>query len=389
MLKDRTIINQKMKDDLKKLRSDKNLINDIAEKVKVEYNVPITDSIDFFTLYKSAEAYTDFELFAMLSVYDSRFTKGVFTPLEIKMYSTMKKEEDNVKFPLVFDMIEIGNDQYIGRISCQDIIKYGKANLITYNIEQQRILKKKIKGENTFWQIDIDSKQVDAIATSYMENEFIPNTITFNMPEDTDFEYTDGKLIINSMSTFYITDGYHRYLGLKRATFLKGEIDKNMELRITWFPDKKAKQFIWQEDQKHQMTRVEATSLKQNTNGTQIVELLNNDCGLFSNEIKVGGLISSTKLIVIINSIFTVNNRKDMIDIKNKLKESILTISSKYNELYDSVWNDEMILAAVLYAYDNTIDIDKMIMNFNNNKDKIHRHITQEATINAYKQYMY
>lgn len=154
------------------------------------------------------------------------------------------------------------------------------AQLINYNTNAQRTLQRTIRYGVESYKIAINRKALANIKKSFIEGDFIPNTITLNIPEDeVDWSYDDSKkqLKINKIKHFDIADGYHRYLAMCQIKDEDPKFDYPMELRVVFFPDSKIKQFIYQEDQKTKMKKIDSDSMNMNAPENLVTERLNRD----------------------------------------------------------------------------------------------------------------
>lgn len=106
----------------KELAFDKK-INTICENLYDKYNIPLELSSDILTLRRKSIEYSDFILYAIISEISGskRIVEKFFTDVEIQMYQNGKIEEKKLEFPIVFDAIEIADDQWISK-------NYFKAN---------------------------------------------------------------------------------------------------------------------------------------------------------------------------------------------------------------------------------------------------------------------
>ena len=55
-----------------------------------------------------------------------------YTTQEIKHYSNSKYDVKKIKFPLIFKMIQVEDDQWIGKITVDMLMQLRKAQLINY-----------------------------------------------------------------------------------------------------------------------------------------------------------------------------------------------------------------------------------------------------------------
>ena len=210
---------------------------------------------------------------------DSHKIEEYFSAREIKEYETTKFKPLKFSFPIKWNMIEVSEgNQWIGKITVKELMRLRDAQLINYNERTQRTLKRVVRNEDfEYYQIYLNRGAVDAIMDSYNKGQYIPNTITLNLPEDADFRYSDGVLTIKNTERLDIIDGYHRYIAMSNIYNEDSKFNYPMELRVVCFSEDHAKQFIWQEDQKTKMRKLDSESLNQNSSANQVINMINQD----------------------------------------------------------------------------------------------------------------
>lgn len=126
--------------------------------------------------------------------------------------------------------------------------------MINYNVNAQRTMQRVIKGDKELYRITLNKHAVNSIRRSFESGEFIPNTITLNIPEDPENEFyyneKNSELVIKNINHFDISDGYHRYVAACQAYDQNDKFNYPLEIRIVSFDNDKVKKFIFQEDQK-------------------------------------------------------------------------------------------------------------------------------------------
>lgn len=229
--------------------------------------------------------------------------KKYFTLIEIKEYSdyTLQQQDKNI-FPLQFcPVVQVNDSQWITVTDANFLNNLKQNQIINYNINTQRAMKRSIKGNKVSYRISINKKSVASIRDSMLNRMFISNTITLNIPvEEGDFYYDPEThtLTINSLDHFDIIDGYHRYLGLNSAKDLDENFNYTMELRITNFTETKCRNFISQEAQQNRMSKVDLNSFDMTELPNIITQRLNeNPVCVFNNMItRNEGLINFAEL---------------------------------------------------------------------------------------------
>lgn len=286
MLKDKKALEKYLDQQCDRIVVDNNKCKAIYTYANETYDIPKGLVSDLITRRKTMTEATEFVLFILLdsmhSVLKDEKIQGIdkfYTMQETQYYRKSKYETGSIKFPLVFKMIQVEDDQWIGKIDVKTLMQLRQAQLVHYNTNAQRTMQRIVKGDKEIYKIDVNDRSVDEIATEFRNGTFIPNTITLNIPMETesDFYYDEDScsLVIKSIKHFDNTDGFHRYLGAGRASDLDDQFNYSMELRIINFTEDKAKHFIHQEDKKNKMKKVDAKSMNMNSAANNVVTRLN------------------------------------------------------------------------------------------------------------------
>lgn len=305
MLQDRKSLEKYLEEQCDKIVIDNEQCNKVYDYANETFDIPKGMVSDLIASRINMSEVSEFVLFILLdSIYhtleNKKYFNGVdkfYTMQESAFYRKSKFETENIKFPLIFKVIQIDDDQWVGKIDIKTLIQLRQAQLINYNANAQRTMKRIVKGSKEVYKIALNKKAVKEISDSYENNTFIPNTITLNIPAEmeSDFYYDEEScsLIIKSLDHFDILDGYHRYIAACQVFDLKHDFNYSMEIRIVNFIEDKAKQFIFQEDQKTKMRKVDSNSMNMNKAANIVVTRLNENvrCNL-------KGLISRNEGVV-------------------------------------------------------------------------------------------
>lgn len=281
MLQEKTILCNKLKTTCEKIVFDKEKCNKIVETINNNYNIPTGIIMDMIAGRSVLEDVPEFFLYAITENILPKQVNSYFTPVEINEYSKMKFEEPKIKFPLIIKCEQVNRDQWIGVVDVDFFMNLRKAQLINYNVNAQRTLRKKKRGNSIVYQISLNTAAIKSITGLMKNNIYIPNTITLNIPYDSeaDFRYDEEsrELIINSINHFDISDGYHRYISICQLKDQNDDFNYPIELRVINFGDEKVRQFIYQEDQKTKMRRIDSDSMNMNAPSNIVCERLNSD----------------------------------------------------------------------------------------------------------------
>ena len=283
---------------------DKKTFQEVTMDCSNRFNLPVGITTDLLAGRKNILEYGDAGAFIAFCILDSIQKRGnqlrlgqFYTETELKYFAHEKYEENTkVQFPIVIKCVKVADDQYIGTIDAQTLINFGRNDLIRYNVETQRTMRRVIRGESVEYKIAIDKNALKQIEEMFKSGEYIPNTITLNIPEgEGDFYYNEktSELVINQIDKFDITDGYHRYQALISVIVDNPKFNCPLELRIQNFGVDRANSFIWQEDKKTKMKKVDSDSFNMNESANRIAKRINE-----SADSNLHGLITRSQTIV-------------------------------------------------------------------------------------------
>lgn len=358
-----------------------------------KYNYPMGRAADFISRRASFDEASEFELFMMADGFDNlsnhKSLGYYFTEVEVETYSKAKYEPTNkAKFPLKFKMVQITPDQWIGKTSARELMSLRDAQITSYNENIQRTLRKIIKGGRETYVIKINKNAVKSIRQSMEEERYIPNTITLNIPDspDSDFSYNPDTmtLTIKSAKSLDIIDGYHRFVAITNATDIDKGFDYPMELRITNYAEDKGKRFIYQEDQKTQMTKSDSATYNVDDDAVRIATKLNEDSGFeLSGEVNRNkGLIKMSDFTLLVKRIFLKNvsrkqSRATVLKTEAILRDGINAYLAKNFDYLDNPmsWTTQLLLyETIKYCDDkgiNTSEIPQIMKYLEQNQDRI------------------
>lgn len=231
-----------------------------------KYKVDTSVVSDYLRGQKELDGITPHLLFILTDGLDYVDHKNLidlfYTPSEKALWEQEINNETKIDFPIRLKMLQISDDTWIGGTTVQQLNSWYKQQLINYNENTQRALKMSfVKGQETY-RIFVNKRAVNEIRAAFHEGRFIPNTITLNLFENEDNEFYYNKetneFVIVKMKMFDILDGYHRLLAMMQEIMSNSGFDYPMELRITAYSEEKARQFIYQEDQKTKMKKIDS-----------------------------------------------------------------------------------------------------------------------------------
>lgn len=269
---------------LRRVLFDKEKNRQCMEYAKETYSMPTGDFGDYMAERLKVQDADGFTMFILADSLDHvnrpRLVKEIFTDVEIRELSGQRMESHKVKFPISIDVLQVNSDQWIGTCDVKFLMSLRNSQLINYNANAQRTMKRVMHQGDEFFRISINKAAVKAIRESFENGTYIPNTITLNIPENAygyRYDANTGRLIIKDIPYFDIADGYHRYIAISQIYDANPDFNYPLEIRILHFSDDKVKQFIYQEDQKTKMRKLDSDSMNMNDPSVRIVEKLNQD----------------------------------------------------------------------------------------------------------------
>lgn len=349
MLKNRILLEKYIEQHSIKIALNQDLSGKILDYAKRKYNINKGMTSDLICLRTSLSEVSEFTLFALLDTIENETNQSsvihiYFTPQEIENYSKSSFITNEFKFPLRFKMVQISFDQWIGKIDMDMLMQMRNAQLINYNINAQRTMKKIKNNDKEIYKITLNQSSVKSICEMYNSELYIPTTLTLNIPEDTECEFyydeDSSELVIENLEHFDITDGYHRYIAACRCYDENNNFNYKMELRIVNFSLNKANMFIYQEDQKTKMKKIDSNSFNLNNDANIVIEKINQN-PMFNLKGKItrnDGLINYGELSQLINYLYFKDSSKDnrqyqIISVAKKIIHNF-NILTEFNDLF-------------------------------------------------------
>lgn len=369
MLKPREKIEESIQRQLRALEKDpsnyRTNINSLVDKLNSKYGISFSEASDLLSQKVHISTVSDFELYAVMSVVNGKLIPDYFTPIEIKKYSTFKISEEKITFPIEFNVIQVAEDQWLGNITAKQLMLFRDTQFINYNQNTQRTMTRINHGVFESYKITLNRKAVEGIKRSFARNAYIPNTITLNLPDDAEFDYDEmeNKLIITSISHFDILDGYHRYIAISELTNNDPDFDYTMELRIVSFSEEKAKQFIWQEDQKTKMSKADSATFNQYKASNIIAQRLNSGTlrGIVNNN---GGIIDTAVLTNILDYTYLKGKqdltRSEEISLAKKIGKDFEKLENDNPKIFDERWDREYTICVVYCLFNECFNASKI-----------------------------
>lgn len=315
------------------------------KKCNEKYDIPLGLVADYVTGRRRLEEATDFILFIMLDCLETKqdMIKRYYTGGEIEFYRKNKyQDESKITFPITFKMIQVAPDQYIGKTDVQTLMKLKNSQKVKYNENTQRVKQRVVKGDVEYYKITLNRTAVKEIAEAFKNERYIADDITLNILDDNaDYSYDERtcNFTVKNIEEFDIIDGYHRWVAMNRIVEADPDFNYPMELRITTFGEDKARNFVYQKDQKTRMAKIDSDSFNMNSASNIIVTRLNESvrCNLKGAIKHNGGLISAADLADMVRFFYLKDAKKESerVLIQQVLKDLIENFNILTDENYE------------------------------------------------------
>ena len=382
---DREIVEQKLTEKFLERTLDKIQSDADSDKLFSLFDIPSGISSEYISRRRELLEADDFLLFAFTYIYYPNKLEDWFSEQEVKRYSKDKYVIEKADFPLRFKMIQVADDQFNGRITVKELMHLRDAQLINYNENAQRTMRHLVSKGKDIYQIMLNKKAVKDISESFKNDLYIPDTITLNIPDGASFYYDEDsyELVIKKLDFFDITDGYHRYIAMGKVHNEDPDWDHPMELRITNFSIDKANRFIWQEDQKTKMKKIQSDSMDTTRLANRIVNRLNTSTSFILNGkiSRNNGIIDAAIFADVIDRIYAKGITKSkelkmMKIIQNEIAQNIEELSDINPDILDKRWDKKYTLAVVYHSKNGTM----------NQVEKTYQKLKGESHIYAHSQ---
>lgn len=314
-----------------------------------------SDLGQYLHMRKSLTDASDFLLFCLAISYFPNYLDDYFLPKEIESYNNLKIQKEEITGQLKINAVQIADNQWIGKISVKELMLWRNAQIINYNENAQRTMKHITRRGQDFYQIYLNKRAVNSIMEIMKSGNYIANTLTFNMTENTYYEYdveTNTLLIDISEEKLDILDGYHRYIALSKIYNENPDFDFNMEIRIVQFTESTAQQFIWQEDQKTKMRKSQSNAMNQMKLANIITQRVNDsgDCDFYHN-ISPNGIINKGEFATMVDKVYCMNiSKKNELETQREAVKKIvayLNLLASDKSFVNKSWEKQLTYSAV------------------------------------------
>lgn len=252
-----------------------------------------------------------------------------FTEDEISLYKNttfIQKIQDS--YPIILDkLLQVESDQWV---CVKDIefleFLYDRRLIQCQTLFQPNILLEIPEGVNTHT-IPLDKEYIRNIVSSIENRTYLPKTIILNLNVDdptVEFDYSSGRLILKK-GKFNIIDieTAHQFAAYMKVYRNNKDVNFNFVLKITGFTEKKALQFIFQENSHAKIDKRCLRPLNAEAYPNVVINKLNSeDDSCLNDKIgsKSGNIVNNVQLFNLIDYLYELNDKKEAEALAFKLK---------------------------------------------------------------------
>ena len=180
---------------------------EFCDRCYLDFNLPQSKVNDIINERSPYEKEKRFVLYCLLKTCQTLYKeptekeiKEFLSPSEARKFSVekYKPDEEYVKLPFVFDMVQVDSDQWIGAIDISTLMGLVRQQVLRYNADTQRPLRAITHNGENYYVISNNEKAIQSIAECLRQGIFVPNTITLNILDTdpvADFYYDNENKI--------------------------------------------------------------------------------------------------------------------------------------------------------------------------------------------------
>lgn len=284
MLKSKELLD-KLQIEFSKVQSNRKIKSELEIYLKKTYNFQAIDYMQYIIGAKEIETLEEHKAYWLIDGLNHIANtekidcEKYFSKLEIRKYAAMRFSFQGVeKYPFIIEnVLEVEADQWITVVDVNVLKDLYDKQMIIYNPNTQRELRKVRKNGEEYYTINVNNKSVKEIKNLLLANEFIPNDLSFNLSidnPDVEFDVQGDKIIITG-GQFDIIDGYHRFKAVMEAKQEHSDFNYKFVMKIMNYDETKACTFIAQEDKRNKISVLYSKSLDSTHPANMIIDRIN------------------------------------------------------------------------------------------------------------------
>lgn len=390
MLRDRRNLEEILEKKCEQIVFKRQTMDKITGKLQEKYNMPTGYTTSLITGRIAIQSISNLILYFLTDGILPDLIPTYFTEIERTEMQNCKYEIPlSIKLPLRIKVSQVDHDCWMGSSSASFFLSLYRAQLINYNSNTQRVMRRIIKNKEISYTPFLNPQAVDEIAMEFRNRTFIPNVLTLNIPEEESNKFVYDKdteeLVIQSLNSFDIIDGYHRLVAMCICYNEDDTFDYPMMVVITSYSEPKAKRFISQEDKKTHMRKIYRDSMNINLDSNYVVERLNTDMDSSIKGIinRNEGIIDYSELSAIVDRIYIKSKKMTKFEILKDLKSKWNLLIDNDNELISERFDTKKLYTTIciLSEYNEPEEILKRIKMVDLNPVNIAQYNLKEVKI--------
>jgi len=202
-----------------------------------------------------------------------------FNAAEIRLALHHKADiTPSATLPYTFEskFVKVDDQDYVGRITGEELLKLVDARLVGYNFEAQR--NPVYKNNSVVMEPSINKKSVTEISGYIGSDHYLPDTITLNIYSEQvqPYAYNEKKMTftVNRDVGIDILDGFHRIRGLELARTMGKSTDVVFNLALKSYDNETARRYFARISKINPVSKARIAELEMKRSADRIVGML-------------------------------------------------------------------------------------------------------------------
>lgn len=330
-------------------------IEQIAKNMEDLYNIPRGVPLSFIVKDLNQKFFesTDIRLITLFIIEAFKAfgrqeqLKNFITDGEVKEskqfdYEAFTKQNE-ISLPYDFSPVIPVNNVYSTKMSVKEITEFINSGIINYNFDIQREAKLEVRTDKIIKKPSLNQKNIDEMERHLINDTLKESTLYFNAApltaqegDELVYDPNSYTLTLTKGTRLDVIDGFHRVLACQKAYRENPTIDFEFNVVFSNFTTSEAIKWQAQHSKATAWSSNRITEMQQESKAAKVVKAIKDSDSEFLSLIYTGRakntssdnvLITYNYLTEIIEDNFTINTRKEEVELANQISEYLLIIN--------------------------------------------------------------
>lgn len=330
-------------------------IEQIAKNMEDLYNIPRGVPLSFIVKDLNQKFFesTDIRLITLFIIEAFKAfgrqeqLKNFITDGEVKEskqfdYEAFTKQNE-ISLPYDFSPVIPVNNVYSTKMSVREITEFINSGIINYNFDIQREAKLEVRTDKIIKKPSLNQKNIDEMERHLINDTLKESTLYFNAApltaqegDELVYDSNSYTLTLTKGTRLDVIDGFHRVLACQKAYRENPTIDFEFNVVFSNFTTSEAIKWQAQHSKATAWSSNRITEMQQESKAAKVVKAIKDSDSEFLSLIYTGRakntssdnvLITYNYLTEIIEDNFTINTRKEEVELANQISEYLLIIN--------------------------------------------------------------